>query len=276
MLKPPDEWGWCHHSEGPKPPRAHFCHVSRKLVLNMDHFCVWVFNCVGYANYKHFVLFLFWFFCGTIFAFVSCLAPYFDQMRLAHPDPHANRAAPPPLPAGVNESATWASWLLVACKYSFFMGAFVGLQPPTQSEQEQLTDAAALAQQAALSAAWELRFLLEMSVLVGAVSGSMLGWHVWLVISAQTSVEHRGNQFRESLMSEDYAQEWARINHRTELLRLGRRSPYDTGSWRDNWYAVFGTRSMLAGLVPTLRTPPIWPPHATHNGGARHNYDRLS
>jgi len=32
-----------------KPPRSHFDSVTQRLVLNMDHFCPWVVNCVGCA-----------------------------------------------------------------------------------------------------------------------------------------------------------------------------------------------------------------------------------
>jgi palmitoyltransferase len=43
-----------------KPPRSHNDKVSKRLVLNMDHFCPWVFNTVGFYNRKFFVLFLFY------------------------------------------------------------------------------------------------------------------------------------------------------------------------------------------------------------------------
>eukprot|EP00267_Zea_mays_P055385 XP_020408720.1 uncharacterized LOC100217160 isoform X5 [Zea mays] len=39
-----------------KPPRTHHCKVCRRCVLKMDHHCVWINNCVGYANYKAFII----------------------------------------------------------------------------------------------------------------------------------------------------------------------------------------------------------------------------
>ena len=44
MVMAPDEWGYCSKSRQPKPPRAHYDHVSKSLVLCLDHYCPWMFN----------------------------------------------------------------------------------------------------------------------------------------------------------------------------------------------------------------------------------------
>ena len=43
---------FCRKSLQPKPPRAHFCSMTRRVVLNMDHYCPWVVNTVGFFNRK--------------------------------------------------------------------------------------------------------------------------------------------------------------------------------------------------------------------------------
>ena len=44
MLLGPYEWGYCSQTHQPKPPRSHYDHVTKKLILNLDHYCPWMFN----------------------------------------------------------------------------------------------------------------------------------------------------------------------------------------------------------------------------------------
>jgi palmitoyltransferase len=44
MLLGPFEWGYCQKTQQPKPPRSHYDHVTKLLVLNLDHYCPWMFN----------------------------------------------------------------------------------------------------------------------------------------------------------------------------------------------------------------------------------------
>ncbi|CAK4182051.1 unnamed protein product [Aphanomyces euteiches] len=60
---------FCHAS---KPPRSHHCHSCGTCVLDMDHHCVWMNNCIGRFNYLFFWRFLFFAWIGC--AFVASVA----------------------------------------------------------------------------------------------------------------------------------------------------------------------------------------------------------
>jgi hypothetical protein len=83
----PHRWGVCAHSGSVKPPRAHFCKVTGRLVLEMDHYCVWVFNTIGYGNYRHFVLAIFWQTVGGVFGLLETMCVYSRSPAYEPPTP---------------------------------------------------------------------------------------------------------------------------------------------------------------------------------------------
>lgn len=56
----------CYKCGAIKYPRTHHCSICNKCILNMDHHCPWIGQCVGLYNRRYFILFLVW-------SFLSCL-----------------------------------------------------------------------------------------------------------------------------------------------------------------------------------------------------------
>ena len=79
--KDPFDWAFCRRSGKLKPPRAHFDGVTGQLVLNMDHYCVWVFNSIGYGNYRYFILTVLQLWLASVFGFLETLPAYVAQRQ---------------------------------------------------------------------------------------------------------------------------------------------------------------------------------------------------
>jgi len=73
----------CRRCSTPKPPRCHHCSVCNRCVMKMDHHCPWVNNCVGFYNYKYFLLFILYLAAGCLYVALTCLLPmlYTNDLR---------------------------------------------------------------------------------------------------------------------------------------------------------------------------------------------------
>eukprot|EP00656_Telonema_subtile_P001870 TRINITY_DN10812_c0_g1_i2.p1 TRINITY_DN10812_c0_g1~~TRINITY_DN10812_c0_g1_i2.p1 ORF type:complete len:241 (-),score=40.15 TRINITY_DN10812_c0_g1_i2:212-934(-) len=167
-----------------KPPRSHYCQITKRQVLRMDHFCPWVGNCVGFFNYRYFFLFLSWLSFGCFYGALICSVPFYQCSHTRTADLRRN---------------------------------------PICASKAHIT------------------FTFVITLSVGIAVSLMLAFHVYLVLSAQTTIEFYYNKFTSKGK-----------RYRGELFL----NEYDLGRTK-NWHAVFGAgRYYWSWMLPSLQPPP--------------------
>lgn len=186
----PKTYGFCKKCRIPRPPRAHHCHVCKHCVLVMDHHCPWVGQCVGYFNYRYFVLFM-------AYLWTACL---YGTLLLARP----------------------------------FLGMVYGTGGGSRPRMPVIIGPLASARSAII-------FTFVLSLSVGLALSGLLGWHLFLISTGQTTIEFYINKAR---------------RERARLRGGSYTNPYDMG-FRKNWQQVLGTElSLWRAVLPSSRLPP--------------------
>eukprot|EP00550_Attheya_septentrionalis_P010356 CAMPEP_0198281512 /NCGR_PEP_ID=MMETSP1449-20131203/1429_1 /TAXON_ID=420275 /ORGANISM="Attheya septentrionalis, Strain CCMP2084" /LENGTH=495 /DNA_ID=CAMNT_0043977309 /DNA_START=226 /DNA_END=1713 /DNA_ORIENTATION=+ len=202
MLMGPQEWAFCPYSKQPKPPRAHYDHVTKILVLNMDHYCPWMFNTVGYFNYRYFVNFLLYVAVGMLYGAIMSYRPFRNMETKLFRD----------------QMKTSRSKGLKVVDHLFS-------KVPLPSERTQIS------------------FTFMLCISVGIAVLCLLSFHIYLILTAQTTIEFHGN-ISKRRMARKRGIQW--IN------------PYDLG-WKKNWQQVYGSKPFFRSILASGREPEFLP-----------------
>ncbi|KAH6570051.1 hypothetical protein BASA50_006400 [Batrachochytrium salamandrivorans] len=84
-VKKNGEQRYCTKCDILKPDRCHHCSICERCILKMDHHCPWVNNCIGFFNYKYFLLFIVHGLFYCLFTFAASLLLIWRPLT-----PHAN------------------------------------------------------------------------------------------------------------------------------------------------------------------------------------------
>ena len=221
-------YGFCKKCRSPRPPRTHHCHICRKCVLAMDHHCPWMNNCVGYYNYRYFLLFLMHLFTCVIYGAIILYKPF--QVLLNGDKDEVNEWFPP-------ETAFVKTPLHISSSKTM------------SSRQRRRVRGVALSALLDLENVWKdekgaVFFCFLVAVVISIAVGILFFWHVYLVSTAQTTIDFYVNYDRKRRMEE---------------IGLVYRNPYDLGI-RENWALVLGKGKNLLEtfqlILPSSRPPP--------------------
>lgn len=78
---PSPETTVCKKSGVTRPARAHYCRVLERNVLEYDHHCPWVNNCIGKYNYRYFIQLLSYLIGGCLYGVGLLGAEFYVVMR---------------------------------------------------------------------------------------------------------------------------------------------------------------------------------------------------
>jgi len=108
------------------------------------------------------------------------------------------------------------------------------------------------------SAESALSYTFVLALSMGIAVGLLFFWHVYLVLTGQTTIEFYGNQTKA---------------YRARLRGLAYRNPYDAGSALANWQRVFGKQHPLIAVLPSRRPPHCrpWLEHSDATSSAINN-----
>ena len=176
--------------------------ISSHLVLKS---CPWMFNSIGYFNYRYFVNFLMYVFLAMFYGAILTLEPFL---------------------------------LLQSGEFSSF-------------SREERVARHHLPRPGPMFPHRNEKMLISLAFMICAAIGFAIlilgGFHIFLVLTAQTTIEFHGNWSK-----------WRRLGNKY-------RNPYSEG-YRKNWRRVYGDLPWFLSILPSAREPQYLPfPYPGHD-----------
>lgn len=236
-----------------RPPRTHHCSICKVCVLKMDHHCPWINNCVGKRNYRFFVGFLFTVTLATTYLCCVLAVPMYKvvakKIQPAAMPTYLGRADAPPVQeqTAPKQPSLITNWMYARLGFTVMAitpatsersAVASGVEGEGASHESLLTKLRTLRARMRENGADFVDYVVIMLFVVSAAVASavsiLLGFHTYLVLTAQTTIE-----FYENISLKDRMRRSGRIYF----------NPYDKGLLYNLSQVFGGHRPWLASLL---------------------------
>lgn len=208
-----------------RPVRCHHCKRCNRCILQFDHHCIWVNNCIGYNNYRDFIMTL-------LFLVISC---WYGSIFLLYQ----------PFYQSISENIRQHGY-----HWLYTNGTGLLDLPPTMTLIHLIITGN-------LSPILSIRIIFPLLVMVGILLTIFLFTHIRYILTARTTLEDTiiNNQYLNYITSNQNKNDNPNIQKKVVIT-----NPYDQGMYQ-NFVQIIGTsNNWLTLFLPIFGVPPIPPP----------------
>lgn len=159
----------CSHTK--RPMRCHHCKVCNRCILQYDHHCLWLNNCIGYNNYRSFVMLLIYMTAGCMYGIYRLL----PIIITIHTTTHGMDDETQPQQEQLSLFTIWTTIL-------FHLPSFGDLFSNRNNKSNDISLSSLPVRL--------IQLIFPLLILVGTVMVMYLWIHIRYILSALTSLEH--------------------------------------------------------------------------------------
>jgi hypothetical protein len=223
---------FCDKCDTIRPPRCHHCRICNRCVMQFDHHCVWLNNCIGFNNVRSFILTLVYITAACWYGVLLLYKPFYGPLRELLQE----------------YGGMWSYMKLYMSNNSTDVKGVFDLPSLTDVKDMIFSSEEPFPVQVVVDVVFP--FVLG----VGGILAVFLGSHVKYILSAFTTLEHRVKLAR---LYDSLIAKIASTESPSESLENWV-NPFDQGSMHRNWTQIMG-RSWFVLFFPVALAPP--PPY---------------
>ena len=232
---------WCQQCQTKRPPRCHHCRTCGVCVLEFDHHCIFLNNCIGYYNYRSFLLAVFFLTLACWYGVVALYVPFYEPLQVIL---QKYGGFVPYMRAVWNGEQPFVTYEGDGAPRGLFhVPSMDSIYTSLQHDSE-----------------YRVRVLMEalfpLLLSVGALLSGFLGMHVKWTTQGLTSLDYRARttpRFQEDKEEEKQSRSVWRLLQ-IKSMHSKTENPFDQGSPYRNWAHRMGTNPFLL-FVPCFVSP---------------------